>query len=82
MENWSFVKELIENKIQGSEVHVRDLTGTNDHIGLLVVSDTFKSQTLIQQHQTVMDILKESLKERIHAVQIKTMTKEKYLTRK
>ena len=72
------VKELIESNLKDSMVKVGDMTGTLDHLEILVVSDEFKGKMLIDQHQMVMDILKESLKEKIHAVQIKTMTKDKY----
>ncbi|MBD65760.1 MAG: hypothetical protein CME62_11170 [Halobacteriovoraceae bacterium] len=72
------VKTLIESKLEDSQVLVSDMTGTLDHLEILVVSDVFKGKMLIDQHQMVMDILKEELQERIHAVKIKTMTKEKY----
>ena len=55
-----------------------DLTGTMDHLEIIVASDEFKGKILIDQHQMIMDILKEDLKEKIHAVQLKTMTIEKY----
>lgn len=74
----AMVKELIENNLADSLVEVSDMTGTQDHLAILVVSDAFKGKMLIDQHQMVMDILKESLKDQIHAVKIKTMTKEKY----
>ena len=74
--------EYVENKIKTSltdaEVKVTDLTGTFDHLGIMVASDTFKGKMLIDQHQVIMDILKEDLKEKIHAVQIKTMTLTKF----
>lgn len=72
------VKDLIESQLKDSLVQVGDLTGTQDHLDILVISDEFKGKMLIDQHQIVMDILKDSLKEQIHAVKIKTMTKEKY----
>lgn len=72
------VKNLIESKLSGSYVEVGDMTGTMDHLEILVVSDEFKGKMRLAQHQIVMDILKEDLKEKIHAVKIKTMTKEKY----
>lgn len=72
------VKQLIESNLAGSHVEVGDMTGTLDHLEILVVSDEFKGKMLIDQHQIVMDILRESLKEKIHAVKIKTMTKEKF----
>lgn len=72
------VEQLILKNLPDSEVRVTDLTGTKDHIGLLIVSDAFKGKTLLEQHQMIMDILRQSLKEQVHAVQIKTMTKEAY----
>lgn len=72
------VKNLIEGKLAGSTVQVGDMTGTLDHLEILVISDEFKGKLLLDQHQMVMDILKESLKEKIHAVKIKTITQEKY----
>lgn len=72
------VKNLIQTNISDAIVQVQDMTGTLDHLEIIVASDAFKGKMLIDQHQMIMDILKESLKERIHAVKIKTMTLEKY----
>jgi stress-induced morphogen len=74
------VKQLIESSIEDAVVKVGDLTGTQDHLNIFVASNEFKGKLLIDQHQIIMDILKESLKEKIHAVQIKTMTLDKYNT--
>lgn len=73
------VKQLILGELKDAVVEVGDMTGTLDHLEIMVASDEFKGKILIDQHQMIMDILKESLKEKIHAVKIKTMTKEKYL---
>jgi len=71
------VKTLIRNKMPDAEVTVTDLTGNKDHLGLEIVSDEFVGKRLIQQHQMIMDILKNELQQNIiHAVQIKTMTKD------
>lgn len=72
------VKQLIENELPGSYAEVSDMTGTMDHLEILVVSDEFQGKMRLAQHQIIMDILKESLKEKVHAVKIKTMTKDKY----
>lgn len=72
------VKNLITTGLPGSYVEVSDMTGTQDHLEILVVSDEFQGKMRLAQHQIVMDILNESLKEKVHAVKIKTMTKEKY----
>lgn len=72
------VKALIESELPNSTVHVFDLTGTMDHLDIIVANDIFIGKALIDQHQMIMDILKESLKEKVHAVKIKTMNMEKY----
>lgn len=74
---FQFVKNLITQGIPDAYVEVTDLTGTKDHLGILIVSDVFEGKLLIQQHQIIMDLLKESLKKEIHAVQLKTLTRKK-----
>lgn len=71
------VKELIKQNIPDAIIEVIDLTGTQDHLGITVFSDQFKGKSLIEQHQVLMDILKERLKADIHAVKLKTSTIEK-----
>ena len=77
MDNLEHVRKLIETKLADSVVQVSDLTGTMDHLNIIVYSNEFKGKMLIDQHQMIMDILKDDLKEMIHAVKIKTMTKDK-----
>jgi len=74
------IRVLLENNITGSIVEVSDMTGTMDHLEIMIASDVFKGKMLIDQHQIVMDILKEPLKDQVHAVKIKTVTLEKYNT--
>lgn len=69
------LKQFIQGHLPDAEVDIVDLTGTRDHLGLDIKSDAFKGKRLIQQHQMVMDILKERLKSDIHAVKIKTSPK-------
>lgn len=76
--NMTMVKELIESKLTDCTVTVTDLTGTFDHLGLLIVTDDFEGLPLIKQHRLVMDILSDVLKKEVHAVQLKTMTKSAY----
>ncbi|MBT7608489.1 MAG: BolA family transcriptional regulator [Bacteriovoracaceae bacterium] len=71
------IEELIINQIDDAKVTIHDLTGTGDHLGLTVISDRFDGKGLLDQHQMIMDILKEKFKENLHAVQIKTMTYQK-----
>lgn len=67
------VVNLIKKGITDAHVVVNDMTGTRDHLDIMIVSDSFKGKMLREQHQMVMDLLKESLKTEIHAVQLKTM---------
>jgi stress-induced morphogen len=77
-DNLDFVKNLILEKMPEAHVEITDLTGTFDHLGVLVVSDAFKGKMIFEQHQMIMSILSNALKDKIHAVKIKTMTKEKF----
>lgn len=68
------IKELIKNNINVSYIEINDMTGTRDHLDILVVSDDFKGKMVFEQHKMLMNILSEKLKSDIHAVQLKTMT--------
>ncbi len=78
MNGFEWLEEIIKKEIPDAHVEVTDLTGTRDHLGILVASDIFKGKLLIDQHQILMNILKEELKSRIHAVKLQTLTKEKF----
>ncbi len=75
---FEFVEEIIKKGIPDANVTIEDMTGTRDHLAITVVSDAFKGKLLIEQHQMLMDLLKEELKTRIHAVKLQTYTKEKF----
>jgi stress-induced morphogen len=76
--DFKFVEEIIKTQLTDAEVWVEDMTGTKDHLAITVVSDFFKGKMLFEQHQILMTLLKEELKNRIHAVKLQTYTKEKY----
>lgn len=58
-----------------SEVHVTDLTGTEDHYEVLVKSSSFAGLSRIEQHQKVMAAFSSELKTgEVHALSIKTQT--------
>lgn len=82
MDNITTVKNLLQTKIAGAKVEVSDMTGTNDHLEITIVSDVFEGKTILQQHQTVMDILRDPLATSVHAVKIKTFTTKNYQARK
>lgn len=53
-------------------VEVRDLVGTDDHFEAIVVSPEFEKQNMLAQHRMVYQTLGDAMKERIHALSIKT----------
>ena len=66
---------MILVKIPDAAVRIEDMTGTNDHFEIEVVSGEFKGKTLIQQHKMVFDALQKEMDGRIHAVKLKTILK-------
>lgn len=76
--DFTFVEDIIRSGLPDAQITVEDMTGTRDHLAITVVSDAFKGKLLIDQHQILMNLLKEELKMRIHAVKLTTMTWEKF----
>ena len=69
MVEFTTVENLIKTHLEDAVVRVTDLTGTMDHLGIMIISDAFEGKILIQQHQMIMDILREKLdSNEIHAV--------------
>lgn len=69
---------FIKEHLPDAKVTITDMTGTRDHLQMEIISDVFEGKMLLEQHRLVMDILKEKLKQEIHAVKLKTMTWKKY----
>lgn len=75
--------EQLKERIQGlhpeTYVEVRDLTGTQDHYQVVVVSPAFKDKMMVEQHKLVMGILKSEIdSNEVHALSMKTYTPEQY----
>ena len=75
------LKEL-QNKIllalPGAQVQVEDLVGDGDHLQATVISEAFSGKSLLQQHQMINAALKEELKEKLHALALKTYSPEQW----
>jgi len=78
MDSFEEIKTLIVQHIPDAIVEIDDLTGTANHLGLIVVSDTFQDLPLLEQHRKVMSVLSEKLSKSLHAVKIKTYTKKRF----
>ena len=76
------IAERIRGALPGSEVEVRDLTGTGDHFEAQVVSDRFVGQSMVEQHQAVYAPLQDVLATgALHALALKTFTPEQWSKR-
>lgn len=73
------LKKRIEALGPETIVQVTDLTGTEDHYEVMVVSGQFEGKNLIEQHRMVNELLKEQLQSgEVHALSLKTLTPELY----
>ena len=75
--------EKIENIIKGSlpdaTIFVMDPYNDGQHFQALVISPTFEGASLVEQHQMVMNSLKDALATNaVHALGLKTFTPAKW----
>ena len=71
------IRKRIADALPGSEVEVKDLTGTGDHFEARVVSPSFAGLPMVQQHQAVYAPLQDLLKSgQLHALALKTSAPE------
>ncbi len=69
------IRQRILDTYSSAHVEVGDMTGTGDHIQVLVVSDHFSGQNRIQRQRMVHNIFQEELKSgEIHALTIRAIT--------
>ncbi len=66
--------ERIRATLPDAEVHLEDLTGTEDHWNARIVSTQFAGKSPIQRHRMVNAALAEELKGPIHALTMELKT--------
>ena len=69
------IKRLIEQGLEGAEAEV---SGDGTHFDAVVVSDAFAGKSMVQQHQLVYQALGDKMKEEIHALALRTLTREQW----
>lgn len=71
--------QIIQDRLPGSQVALRDLTGTGDHWQVTVVSKDFEGKSMIDQHRLVKSFFDEDIKSgAVHAFSLKTYTPEEW----
>lgn len=68
------IQLIIEKAMPDASAQVRDMTGTNDHFELVVVSPTFEGKGLVERHRIVYGVLGSAVGAEIHALKLKTLT--------
>ena len=69
------VERMIRESIPDAQVFVTDLTGTQDHYSVVVVSAEFEGKFALKQHRMVNAALADPLATgELHALQLKTLT--------
>ena len=70
------IQQIVEAALPGAKAQVRDMTGTNDHFELVVVSETFAGKGPVDRHRMVYAALGPAVGAEIHALSLRTMTPE------
>jgi len=71
------LRELVQAGIPEAQVFVSTYAG-DDHFDMQVISPAFAGKSRVAQHQMVYRALGEHMRERIHALALKTYTPERW----
>ena len=69
------IQEMIESGMPVVNINVE---GDGTHFEAVIVSDEFDGKTLLERHQLVYKVLGDAMKDRIHALSLKTYTPEQW----
>ena len=73
------IENIIKTALPDATIYVMDPYNDGQHFQALVISPTFGGASLVEQHQMVMNPLKEALETNaVHALGLKTFTPEKW----
>jgi stress-induced morphogen len=70
------IEAMIREAFPDAKVIIEDLRGDGDHYAALVVSETFKGKSRVQQHQMVYAALQGKMGGDLHALALQTATPE------
>ena len=68
------IERLIREGIPDARVEITDLAGDGDHYSARVVSESFRGQPRVKQHQRVYEALGGRMGGALHALQLITAT--------
>lgn len=65
--------QTLKQSLNPAELVVRDMTGTDDHLEVVITCEQFRNLPLMKQHRLVMDAIKTEFDGPLHAIKIKTL---------
>jgi acid stress-induced BolA-like protein IbaG/YrbA len=68
------VRTMLERGFPGDRIELQNPQGDGEHYQLLIVSDRFQGQSMVEQHQLVYQALGDAMRRAIHALALKTYT--------
>ncbi|XP_077996114.1 bolA-like protein 2 [Glandiceps talaboti] len=77
----SDLQEKLKTELEAVHVEIEDKTDPHCKGGkyvAIIVSEKFQGKSLVQRHRLVNGCLEEELKEKIHALSMKTLTPEQW----
>ncbi|MGQ4273262.1 BolA family protein [Terrihabitans sp. B22-R8] len=66
------IERMIKDALPDAEVTIKDLAGDGDHYAAIVVSESFRGKTRVQQHQLVYSALQGRMGGVLHALALQT----------
>ena len=81
------IKKRLEKKLDLIHFEIKDFTGRHlnhklheggFHLETTIVSDDFTDKTLIERHRVVYDAMGELMNHEIHALSMKTLTRDEW----
>ncbi|MEM9777704.1 MAG: BolA/IbaG family iron-sulfur metabolism protein [Chloroflexota bacterium] len=76
------IEKIIKGSLPDATIYVMDPYNDGQHFQALVISPTFDGKSLVEQHQLVMNPLKEAFETDVHALGLKTFTPAKWEKKK
>lgn len=70
------LQTLIKEALPDAHVEIRDLAGDGDHYAAVVISESFRGKSRVQQHQMVYQALKGKMGDDLHALALQTSIPE------
>jgi len=70
------IEALIKAALPDARVTIEDLAGDGDHYSAIVVSETFRCKSRVQQHQIVYAALRGRMGGELHALALQTSAPE------